>query len=242
MNENKNIISKITRLVNLNLQRFKRRSIRYHQARLAYKDAQSFIYKTSGTNTLLFDDQWELRRYCMESISPTGELFEFGVFKGESINFFAEHLISMNDRRTVYGFDSFKGFSENWSGLEKSYPVSHFDTEGDLPAVASNINLIDGYIEETLPHFLESTKINKIAFIHIDTDTYSPAKAVLENIKNYLSSGSIILFDELCGYPNWRNHEFKALSEALYESSYEYIGFAQSKTNGKLIKAAIRII
>ena len=65
----------------------------------------------------------------------------------------------------------------------------------------------------------------EISFMHLDMDTYSPTKFVLEKTRDICRSGTIILFDELYGYPNWRVHEYKALSEVYDEAQYEYIAF-----------------
>lgn len=113
----------------------------------------------------------------------------------------------------------------------------------NLPKVEPNTVLVDGYIEETLPKYIKDNEsLTSVAFIHIDTDTYSPAKVALKELKPYFKPGTIILFDELLGYPNWRNHEFRALNEVLDPSEYEYIGFAHNGLRAFLIKAAIRIL
>lgn len=217
-------------------------SIADSQSVLAFEDSQRFIYENSTVNTLSFTDHWSLRKYCLMEMPDIGEIFEFGVFKAKSINFIAKSLNELSDERTVIGFDSFRGFSEEWSGVDNKYKKDFFDQSGLLPKVESNVELVDGFIEETLPAFIAQKKLESIAFIHIDTDTYSPAKVVLENLRPYLNKGSIILFDELCGYPNWRSHEYKALSEVFNENEYEYLGFAQSNPRSQLIKAAIRIL
>jgi len=176
----------------------------------------------------------------LELCPSSGLLLEFGVYKGKSINHFARHFQKEQDNRMVYGFDSFQGFSEEWTGVEKRYGVSHFDLQGGERVVEENVKLIDGYIENTLPQFCAETD-ETVAFIHIDTDTYSPAKTVLNLLKHRFKKGTIILFDELTGYPNWRSHEYAALIEELSPKDYEFIGFATNGPKADLIKAAIRI-
>ena len=60
----------------------------------------------------------------------------------------------------------------------------------------------------------------------MDLDTYESTKYVLENIKNRLDKGAIILFDEFYGFPNWKKYEFKAFQEVFAESEYTYIAFS----------------
>ena len=230
-----------------------RTDIETAQLKLAFSDSQKFIYENSSLNTLSFYGQAsvkKLRKHCLNNISSEGSLFEFGVFKGSSLNFFADILEKKNDKRIIIGFDSWKGFSEEWSGINNLYKVRTFDLRGGQPKVKKNTFLVDGFIEKTLPNYIEKNKIDSIAFIHIDTDTYTPAKVVLTSLKPFFKSGTIILFDEFCGYPNWRSHEYKALTEVLGPSEYEFLGFAQwsqrdlihSGNRALLIKAAIRII
>lgn len=211
------------------------------QSELAIRDAHEFIYGSSSHETLAFGNTKELRDYCLKQMMPHGAILEFGVYKGASINYFARHLKSVGDKRTVFGFDSFRGFSEEWSGVNNQYPTNHFDLTGVVPRVEDNVELVIGYIDSSLPKFLEGRKFESVALVHIDTDTYSPAKTALELLRPFLVSGSIILFDELCGYPNWRNHEYRALTEVFAREEYEYLGFASGGRGANLIKAAIRL-
>ena len=239
----KNLILKILKKLIIFIEQNKTQyPIEASQRVIAYRDAQELIYTKSGLNTLSFYNHLKLREHCIENLPKKGFIFEFGVYKAKSINYFANNLLEKNDHRIVYGFDSFEGFSEEWSGVNNQYDHKVFNQDGLLPDVKSNVVLISGFIENTLEKFINEKSINEVAFIHIDTDTYSPAKHVLSTLKPYLKSGAIILFDELCGYPNWRNHEFRALSEVFNESEYEYLGFAKSNPKSNLIKAAIRIL
>ena len=67
----------------------------------------------------------------------------------------------------------------------------------------SNVKIIKEWIQETLTNFLKE-KNQKIAFAHIDVDTYETTKFILKNLKPYLKSGSIIIFDEMYNYPGWK--------------------------------------
>ena len=48
--------------------------------------------------------------------------------------------------------------------------------------------------------------------------------------------GSVILFDELYGYPGWRHHEYKALQEVLAPSSYRFISFSKQSVAIEMLK------
>ena len=212
---------------------------------LAFEDSQKFIYENSTLKTLSFsgaDATEKLYTHCFDELLSDGSLYEFGVFTGITLRKFSKLLYDRNDKRTIYGFDSFKGFSEEWSGLNEQYSKAIYDQDLILPETPDNTKLVPGFIEESLPIFLKSKNPEYVDFIHIDTDTYTPAKTALDLLKPYLRTGSIILFDELCGYPNWRSHEYMALTEVFNESEFEYLGFAHNGPKALLIKAAIRIL
>ena len=59
----------------------------------------------------------------------------------------------------------------------------------------------------------------------MDLDLYLPTRFVLENIKNKLKQGAIIIFDQFYGYPNWENHEFRAFSEIFNDNEFIYLAF-----------------
>ena len=57
-------------------------------------------------------------------------------------------------------------------------------------------------------------------------DTYQSTSYVLKKIKKKLQHGSIILFDQFYGFPNWEKYEFKAFKEEFEEKSFEYTAFS----------------
>lgn len=175
-------------------------------------------------SALLFQGIKDIREYAINNISDDGLVLEFGVFQGETINFFRERLDERRDQRRIYGFDAFKGLIEDWTG-HKYKKLNRFDLKGKLPEVLPGIDLVEGWVHETLPVFLRE-HTEKVSFLHIDTDTYQPAYHILKNCKDRLTKGSLILFDEFHSYPNWRNHEAKALNEIFAEEEYEFIAFA----------------
>ena len=155
-----------------------------------------------------------------KKISSENDLFiEFGVFEGKSINFLSSN---MGDK-TIYGFDSFEGLRENWLGTTAQ--SSTFNLNGKIPKLNSNVKIIKGWIQNTLIEFLKE-KNQKIVFVHIDVDTYETTKFIIKNIKPYLKSGSIIIFDEMYNYPGWENNEYKALMEEFSEEYFQFIAFS----------------
>ena len=142
---------------------------------------------------------------------------EFGVWKGNSANFFSEYV------NKLYGFDSFEGLREDYvgSGLLKG----HFNLNKQIPELNKNIEPIVGFIQDTLEDFLKKHN-PKINFVHFDIDTYKSTKYALEKLKPYLIKDSIILFDELYNFPGWRHGEYKALQETFNENEYKFRAFS----------------
>lgn len=133
---------------------------------------------------------------------------EFGVYKGDSINYISSHTNGM-----VYGFDCFRGLPENW---RPGHPKGEFDLSGILPTVNSNVVLIKGYFQDTLRPFLKE-KNKQISFVHIDSDLYSSAIYILNTIKPYLTKNAIIIFDELVNFEYFecKDSELAAFSEFI---------------------------
>ncbi len=174
----------------------------------------------------IFENRLQLHDMAMRILKDIkGFVFEFGVYQGESLNYFAKSLLI--DNRIIYGFDSFQGLPERWGG--QIHDKGHFDLKKrGLPAVDQNVKLIPGWFDESFPSFLKQMDVDVIAFIHFDADLYSSTKIVLDLLGNRLRKGSLVLFDEYHGYPGWKNHEFKAFQEFVTKNSinYEYLAFS----------------
>lgn len=164
-------------------------------------------------------------------ISTNGLCLEFGVFQGESINYFSEKVKD----RTWYGFDSFEGLQENWYG--GYHGKGWFDQKGEIPKVNKNVKIIKGWFKDTLPLFFKDNK-QKISFIHIDCDTYESTKDILNNINpKQLQKNCIILFDDYISYWGWKDNIYRAWQEYIKENNiiYKYIFFGGEQALIKII-------
>ena len=79
------------------------------------------------------------------------------------------------------------------------------------------INWVVGWYNESLPTFLATHKKN-VTFLHVDCDIYASTSVVLTLLEPRLSPGAVIVFDELINYPEFREHEYKALRELQQRS------------------------
>jgi hypothetical protein len=134
------------------------------------------------------EDLWD---YAWSKKNPRGFIAEFGVCNGYSIN-----RLAAKETQIIYGFDSFAGLNEEWTGAA---PKREFDRGGAIPKVASNVPLIKGWFHESLPPFLSAHE-GPFAFTHIDCDTYEATDVVLKSLDSRLQDGAIIVFDDYFGY------------------------------------------
>jgi hypothetical protein len=85
---------------------------------------------------------------------------------------------------------------------------------------------------ETLPTFLAAQRGRKATFVHIDSDLYSSASAVLTELLrgDRLHTPTLLVFDELINYLEYAQGELKALCELMAASgrSVRVLGTAAS--------------
>jgi hypothetical protein len=167
-----------------------------------------------------FPTKAALRDHALTKVNVDGIFAEFGVFAGASIN----HIAKKRQNDIIYGFDSFEGLQEDWAGHD--CVKGTFDLGGKLPKVVSNVHLIKGWFDKTIPVFLTQHSA-PFAFIHCDCDTYEAAKTVFGLIGDRVQEGTVIVFDEYFGYRGWKIGVFKAWQELVSSSNigYEYLGF-----------------
>ena len=139
-----------------------------------------------------------------------GVCLEFGVFRGESINYCAKRF----PNRVFYGFDSFQGFPEDGrSDWNQDFSVSM------TPNIPANVQLYKGWFKDTLPQFIAEND-RTVDFINIDCDLYSSTHDVFSQLSkaDILKPNVIIYFDELINYSRYIWNESLALFEILEET------------------------
>jgi hypothetical protein len=171
------------------------------------------------SNIASFAGRFDLLHYALNKATLQGLYLEFGVHKAASINFLAKRL-----DETIHGFDSFEGLPEFW---RDGFIKKHFAVKR-LPKVRNNVVLHQGWFDDTLLSFEKKLSENEVvAFLHIDSDLYSSAKTIFDQLSHRITTGTVILFDEYFNYPHWKNGEYRAFQEFIQSRrlSYQYIGF-----------------
>lgn len=135
---------------------------------------------------------------------------EFGVYRGESLRLWSKLL--RNADSALHGFDSFEGLPEAW---DASRPKGTFDVRGRVPTFADErIRLHPGWFSDTLPSFL--LPLYDRLIVHLDADLYSSTAFVLEQLRNRILPGTVLIFDEFCD----RMHEQRAFEEYLHKTGH----------------------
>jgi hypothetical protein len=129
---------------------------------------------------------------------------EFGVWKGDSLRWWAEHLTDPAAR--LVGFDSFEGLPEDW---QPEFGEGCFRTAGPPHIPDSRVSFVVGWFGDTLSTY-EMPGHDQLV-INIDCDLYSSTRQVLRWLEPYLRPGTLVYFDELAD----RDHEMRAFLESL---------------------------
>jgi hypothetical protein len=160
-----------------------------------------------------------------------GLMLEFGVASGSSLTHIANHV----PERTVYGFDSFEGLPEDWCDHTGRVVHSRGTYKCSFPRrLPRNTQLVIGMFQETLPPFL-ATHRDPVAFVHIDCDLYNSTMFVLLELQERLNN-AIVVFDELQGFPEYENHERRALADFTAMSGFRATFLGRQHANGGVYK------
>jgi len=148
-----------------------------------------------------------------------GNWAEFGVGHGGSCLYLSKWLPP--DGRFVL-FDSFDGLPEPWDCGHVVKPAGSYNAGSVFRGPDARYKTVAGLFADTLPYDFGGP----LDFVHIDCDLYSSTVTVLAAIDPYLRQGTLLLFDEIYGYPTYENHEWRAFNEwhAARTRSVQWLG------------------
>ena len=76
----------------------------------------------------------------------------------------------------------------------------------------------------------------KIAFMHIDCDTYESTNDILNNIPiKHFQKGTIILLDDYISYYGWKDNVFKSFQEWVKKNNIKYTYQVFGKKSAQVI-------
>lgn len=173
------------------------------RVRIAAEDSATWVDRVAPLAPSV-PNKWALLDLAIKSTEVDGLFCEFGVFRGETINYIASKVT-----RTVHGFDSFEGLPEDWRA---EFTAGRFKVDR-LPSVRASVQLHKGWFEHSVPEFIREHSAAPIAFLHIDCDLYSSTTTVLRGLADRIVAGTVIQFDEYFNYPGWREGEHRAFKQ-----------------------------
>jgi len=154
----------------------------------------------------------------LKILPVTGIIVEFGVRWGQNLALF-ESFRGMyepyNYSRKIVGFDTFAGFPQpapqdgkdpavvaSAYGVSENYQhyleqlLAYHESESPINHI-KKFELICGDAPVKLAEYLESHPETIVALAYFDFDLYEPTKKCLELIRDRLTRGSVLGFDEL---------------------------------------------
>lgn len=149
-------------------------------------------------------------------INTHGVVIEFGVRWGQNLALFESFrgiYEPYNFNRKIIGFDTFCGFPEidqkdgnklsvGDYGVSENYEnyleeiLTYHESESPI-AHKKKYELVKGDATITIDEYLKQHPETIVALVYFDFDIYLPTKKCLEAIKDRLTKGSILAFDEL---------------------------------------------
>ena len=184
---------------------------------MALKNAP--LDKGNVSNSSVIMSKW-VQRSALNNVLPCvmdddGLWLEFGVWRGGAMR----QIATKRRNGQVIGFDSFRGLPEEWrTGYGET-----FDRRGRVPfPETKTIKWRVGWFNETLPKFVQANRHRPLRFVHIDCDLYSSTTVIFHELRDRLAPGVWLTFDELFNYPEYRQHEMRALWEMLQERRKVY--------------------
>jgi len=159
-----------------------------------------------------------------------GDVVECGVGKARTFSLLA-HLVSYEGKgRKLWGFDSFEGFPEpsekdksprnpqkgEWNEIdvEMVYKIL-IGTGLSKDFLNTSVIVMKGFFEETLPR----SKVQKIAFLHLDVDLYKSYKTCLKELFPRVVMGGVVVFDEYGDVSKFPGAK-KAIDEYFKNTNY----------------------
>jgi macrocin-O-methyltransferase TylF-like protien len=144
---------------------------------------------------------------------------EFGVSEGDSMRWWAGH--HTNATSALHGFDSFRGLPSDWL-LDR--PAGSFSTGGTPPDLDDpRVQFHVGWFADTLPAF--ALPVHERLVVSLDADLYSSTVTVLDFLRDRLSDGTFLYFDEF----NHRADELRAFEEFLTQTEHTFQLFAATR-------------
>jgi hypothetical protein len=156
-----------------------------------------------------------------------GDLVEFGVSVGNSLEELIGYCDDVDLKINIYGFDSFEGLPAPSSSdpdywHEGQFAASYESVSQRLKTdLRPHVRLVKGWFSETLAGAGIRRAIRQVAFARIDCDLYQSAVDCLAFLEDRLSNGAYLCFDDWTDNPE--SGETKAFFEFYRRTKHKFI-------------------
>lgn len=160
-----------------------------------------------------------------------GAICEIGVARGMTTRFICEYLENIESQTVFYCLDTFNSFTEEDISFEiknrkKTYSELLGFSYNNFDKWKKNFNNYN-YIKpiQTDVKKFDFKKIKPIKFALLDVDLYLPTYTALENLKNNMITGGILMVDDVRKNNSWDGAD-QAFHEFVkkYSLNYELVG------------------
>ncbi|MEM7527402.1 MAG: TylF/MycF/NovP-related O-methyltransferase [Pseudomonadota bacterium] len=185
------------------------RGLRKRLAKEGYRADEPFCHIYHHTQVSIPRQDFmlaECQRIVAEGIE--GSFVECGVLDGGTAALMA--WVARGEDRDIELFDAWQGMppaspedgpgAEKWVGEIIGSPRRVEAVLRRVGARAPCIKVNRGWFDETLP----ISKIERIAFLHVDCDFYEPVKLVLETFVPRIASGGVVQIDDYQSFEGCR--------------------------------------
>lgn len=130
----------------------------------------------------------------------SGNLIEFGAFRGGTSLMMAPLLKQLGSNRKVYALDTFAGMPETDPVLDAHTPGGFFEANyEDLMAVRDrhgldNLVILKGLFQDTVSQI--PVEDRKFFFAHVDCDIYESVKFSINYTAEHAVPGAYLVFDD----------------------------------------------
>lgn len=176
-----------------------------------------------------------ISRFCVANRPIQGYYFEFGCHSAGTMRMAYDHFRHLFDWDYV-AFDSFEGLPEIseidrqpiWEQgklITSEEEFTRIVTQHGLPY--NKLTTVKGFYDDSLTDDLKDRLApGKAAVIYVDCDLYASTVPVLEFVKGFLQTGTIIVFDDWnCFHGDPDKGERRAFAE--FKSRYPKLNFEE---------------
>jgi O-methyltransferase len=154
-----------------------------------------------------------------------GDYLEFGVAHGKTMWAAWKASRTLGLTPHLWAFDSFEGLPEPSSSVDAGHPswqkgryaVAQDRFRSNLRSMGvadDDVTIVPGFFSDSLASRNRDTLPTSVAFAYVDCDMYASTVDVLDYLKDIVTTGSIVAFDDwFCWSPVGRSGEQIALGE-----------------------------